>query len=203
MNEIAVEFMLKPDDYLKALRDFQTRKTFSWLISGWLGLPLLVLLILSFFSGNIDASNFGRFVFGLAFGLAALMYPFSIPAATKRQRIKAQNNKITQRYVFSEEGISMASDEYELKHNWSLMKEISESKNFYFLIQVNNPDALQFVPKNAFQSQEQDKVFRDMIGQHLSVIAPIDKGIRGWKLWALTNILSLAINLSVFMMIGD
>jgi hypothetical protein len=203
MNQIVVSFTLTPDDYAKAARDSLARKIFPWLVSGWFGIPLLVLMFLLFIHQNIDISNFGRFVFGLALGLVALMQPFSIPADVKKQIIKTGKTKVTQQYTFADEGVSIVSADYEVKHNWSLIKEISESKKFYFLIQADNPDALQFIPKSAFQNQEQDSAFRNLISQHVSDIKFVDKGIRGWKLWAVASVLSLFLNLGVFMIIGD
>jgi hypothetical protein len=203
MNQIVAEFTLTPNDYAKAVRDSLPRKIFPWLISGWFGFPLLAVLFMFFINQHIDMSNFGRFVFGLALGSVALMQPFLIPADVKKKIIEIGKTKVTQRYTFSDEGISIISADYEVKHNWSLIKEVSESKKFYFLIQADNSDALQFIPKSAFQSQEQDSAFRSLISRHVSDIKAVDKGIRGWKLWAVASILSLFLNLGVFMMIGD
>jgi hypothetical protein len=192
MDEIILEFSLTPDDYGRAVREYMVKNKTQWIISGWLGVPLIVLFFTSFFNHYINAENLGRYTLGLVIGFFALWFPFMSPAQAKNQALKNKKPSTSQKYIFSQDEISITTSEFDGKCKWSIYQSVLESKRFYFLVGADNIFLL--IPKRAFQNAEQEKFFRDLAVHHYSTIKNISKGINGWKLTMLVGILSLIIN---------
>jgi hypothetical protein len=201
MSEIIVEFTPTPEEYRKSTMAFSSKNFWLWFLSGWLGIPTIILVIISWITLGIAATHFTSSVVAIALGFVLIMYPYFGPANAMRQAIRDKRLCMPVKYIFDDEEILVKSDGYDLKYKWNNLERIAESSLFYHL--VHNDAQVQFVPKRAFENSEVEDKFRNMIIAHFSKMEVLEKGIVGWKLAFVSGLISFLVNYSVSTMIGD
>lgn len=203
MDVVAIEFTPTPEDYKKSSLAFLSRNFWLWALSGWLGIPVIVLVIVSWVTLGIAAINFKGSVIAIAIGYVVTMYPYSIPASSMRQAIRNKKLCLPIKYTFDEKEISATTNELEVKYRWSTFGKVFESDLFYFFVQENEPNSFQFIPKRSFDNSMEENKFRSLAIKQISEIQMLGKGVSGWKLALVSSVISLIINYSVLTMIGD
>jgi hypothetical protein len=196
-----VQFTPTPEDFRKSTLAFSSKKFWLWFLSGWLGIPIMFMVIISWVTLSIPIDRFGVSVFALTLGFVFTMYPYSAPANAMRQAIRDKKQSLPVKYIFGKDEIFIKSDEYELKYKWISLKGVAESNLFYHL--VHSDGQFQFIPKRAFENNAMEQEFRDLILAHFPKMEMLEKGIVGWKLALVSSIISLLVNYSVFTTIGD
>jgi len=200
-SEISIEFTLSLEECGQAAQKVAAQNNCLWVITGWLGFPLIAFLLISIFQHKIDAGNFTGWMLGLVFGFVVMMYPFSFSAAAKREAIKSKSTSISQAYTFGSAGVTIKTKLSELKLDWKSFQKVFESKEFYFFVLIDNPRSFYFIPKRAFQTREEENGLRNLMAEHISNIPIIDKGLKGWKLSVLVSFLSLVVNYFAFSLV--
>lgn len=201
MSGITLEFTPTPQDYKKSTQALSSKNFWLWFLSGWLGIPIIILTIISWITLSIAVTNFKASVFVIALGFVLTMYPHSAPASAMRQALRDKKMCAPVKYIFDHDEILVKSNEYEIKYRWASLQGVAESNLFYHLI--HNDGQSQFVPKRAFKNSEVEDKFRNMAIAQFSKIEVLEKGLVGWKLAFVSGLLSLFINYSVLRMIGN
>ncbi len=106
-----------------------------------------------------NSFNLGYFpVLHLLFGIFCLLI---IPVLTYIQAIKTLNQIQTRNYVFANDSIQVINKSGTSSLNWSEIKLIKESTNWYMLFAANKVGL--FIPKNQFLTLEQESAFRGIL----------------------------------------
>ena len=201
MSEVTLEFTPTPEDYKKSTQALSSKNFWLWFLSGWLGIPLIILVIISWVTLGIAVTYFKGSVFAIALGFVLTMYPYSMPANAMRQAMRDKKLCLPVKYIFSDDEVFVKSDSYELKYKWTNLQQVAESNSFYHLI--HNDAQVQFLAKRAFKNGEMEGKFRNMVISHFSNIEVLEKGIVGWKLAFVSGLLSFLVNYNVLRIIGD
>jgi hypothetical protein len=196
MDNVIVEFTPTPDDYKKTSALFLLRKSWIWILSGWFGVSLILLVIVSWVTLDIAAINFKGSVIAIIIGYISTMYPYSIPAGSMRQAIKDKKLCLPITYSFDETQIVASTSEYEIKYKWTNYINVYETKLYYLLVQEGG-NSIQFIPKRAFEKPADEKKFRDLAVKQLGNMQSLESGIKGWRLAFISGVVSFVVNYSV------
>lgn len=176
MEPIVVHFMPTPSDYARASYA-QLWKRQWWLL-------ILVLLPICFYGGIYGIStlvlllNNEETAFtssGMACALLPILIPLAIPAVILliplilAWRVSRQPMLQTQTtYEFGEDAIVVKDAHSELKQKWGNYHKALATRDYYLLVFTVNKGAVRFIPRRAFESQEQENAFRELLARKLN-----------------------------------
>ena len=86
------------------------------------------------------------------------------------QRFFRSNKHFQDRYdiSFSDEGVAIRTPEIDSKLAWSLYTKAVEGRDLYLLVYGRDMRMMTAVPKRAFRSNEDEKLFRHLIVSHIA-----------------------------------
>jgi|SRR5438876_3728022 len=163
-QEIKLEFSYTEAEYLSASRllAFRTSdvmmRLIAFLVLVMVGLMVIPVLIPEF---PIWAA--------VALALlveAALLYNFlvRVPQQCFRGDRKFRDNYA---FMFSNEGISVKTNQLDSKLSWSLYTKVIEGSGLYILVYGKDLRMMTVVPKRAFPNEMQENAFRDLLARHI------------------------------------
>jgi len=192
MEKVTIQFKPKLQDYSLAMRAYMTRGKSFWVGLAVVPMSCVIFLIVSYMNIWV-VESFDRFLIN---GLVIILIlaetsPWWTGWLVARNMSKNRFATLPATYDIDNERLIIAHPEAESKYLWSVFSKAFENKEYFLLTYSTSKNAVQFIPKRAFVSAEQEKLTRDLVTSHLGEVVDIQKGLTGWKLTALSAILFL------------
>ena len=203
MDKVVLQFEPKPNDYSYVIRSFLTYKRMYWVSLGIYSIGTLALLAVSVLSFWIDSLRFSLYLAVIFLMLLFLTsYPLWSGWLTVRNAPKKEHLTLPARYELDDDQVVVVNQLAETKYDWRVFSKAFDDGQYYFLSHSTNKNMLQFIPKRAFASPEQENAVRGMIIRHLGEIEDTQKGLTGWKLTVLTALLFSGLLLCVIAVVA-
>lgn len=158
-----VDITFKYNEYMiKALRGYQHHSLRFW-ISNAIGLAVVLLEIIAYFI----TSNTNLLWFGLAvFIILAFSYATAAYFQPKRFASDSRYSKDFTMSV-SDDEIRLSSEDVNSEANWSFVKKVWETEQFYYLFLGKR----QFwvVPRDRFSDSAHEEQFRQIVSRHQTI----------------------------------
>jgi hypothetical protein len=107
----------------------------------------------------------------ISFFLLTPAYWFFIgPYLTGRKVQKHERLREEMTYYLDDHEVRIIGEKSELKLDWGAYRNTIEVKHHYLLVHRVNKQMFQFIPRRAFESEEQEAAFRRLVEQHLGKI---------------------------------
>jgi hypothetical protein len=176
MEPIKVTFTPTVDDYMRT----RWPAIFS---NTWLVVSTALLIVFALFAGPgiignaLENARNGTFTWGafmanggifiVTFGVM-IVYGLVISPMALRWRTSQHEELVAKTtFTFAENVITSKSRYASSKAEWETFKRAIETKEYYLLIYVTNPGRYQFIPKEAFETDEQEEAFRELLSRKL------------------------------------
>lgn len=175
-DAVQLSFQHTEDEYLAAMRVYfwhatglQTRVIFTYVL---FAAAIVVLPMLLGFSVPLWAN-----LIVLAFAAAAWFHRYTIdlPRAYFRSDPKFRDEY---HLTLTDAGIEFHTENMSSMIAWNFYGGMIESKNFYMLIYGRNTHSLSIIPKRAFQSNDQETTFRQILRRNLAPNLKLSAGER-------------------------
>ncbi len=177
MEPLDLSFTLTHEDYSRVIRAFTLRQPLS----------LILIVVFSLMAGLTMCVGLGAVVLNLAgrelitgtcsplFLLVCIGVPLFLPFHTlflrpylAGQQIKKHEDKLKQiTWVMDDYHLHVASVQTKSEVEWAIFHKAMETKQYYLLVHAMNKHMFQFVPKRAFESPEQEAIFRRYVEKYV------------------------------------
>jgi hypothetical protein len=162
--EIKLEFSYTEAEYLSAARllTFRDSNTLFRLIL----FSVYMMVAASILTGLLTDYPWWVAFIATALFLAALYYNALVQGTRKyfRGDPKLRDNY---HFIFSDEGISVKTAQFESKLAWSLYTRVMEGPDMYLLVYGKDIRMMTVVPKRAFHDSRQENAFRELVTRHV------------------------------------
>ncbi len=164
-DPIYFQFTPNKDDYTKVIRAYYMSDRRLWLVLALAGIMELWLLV-STLAGNFGASPL---VWGLLLALPVVVVYLLVWGPVRLGRRVQKNERLTCEtfWQVGDDQILIKDRFAEAKLDWGTFQRVIETKSYYLLIYAVNSRAFQFVPKRAFESQERQAAFRELVKRNI------------------------------------
>ncbi len=162
-NKLTFSFIPTKEDYVRTFRTVSLRQTVTRLvivITGLFFLSGLVTLILLWPRFNpimvIPLVFFPIYVL-------SVIFPFRLV-----KQVESNERFTTEiKWEIDDTGTILRTKFTESKLDWGTFSEYFESSSYFYLVYSTNKNMSQFIPKKAFNSQDQEKQFRLILDEHI------------------------------------
>jgi hypothetical protein len=180
MEPFEFSFTLTHEDYSRVIRAFTLRQPLYLilivvfgLLAGFTMCATLGTVVLSLTGKELAAGACSPLFLLVCTGIY-LFFPFHVlflrPYLTGRQ-IKKHEDKFKQiTWVMDDDHLHIASVQTKSEMEWAVFGKVVEIKQYYLLAYAMNKHAFQFVPKRAFESSEQEAIFRSYVEKYVGPI---------------------------------
>ncbi len=162
---ISFHFIPTKDDYIRGLRAFETSKTNFKRNMAKIGI-FEALFVVAIFAGSLGDGPWpwllvliGPIILGYFWGILPLRMGRQIE---KNERFTAETT-----WELGEDQIVIKNKFSETKMDWGSFQKVVETGDYYLLIYATSKNMFQFIPKRAFESQEQETNFRELLKRKL------------------------------------
>ena len=137
---------------------------FLFIMGILLTISLIALMHSDLRDGFFGSSSFLFLVFGFTFiGFALFINPLRVANRVKKDERMRSPIQCT----MDEEYIAFKNQFVETKLDWGSFSKVIESKELFLLIHSASKNSFQIIPKRAFTSPEDEKVFREILDAKL------------------------------------
>jgi hypothetical protein len=163
METLTVVCTCTEKDYVKAARAIMMRGPASWVL--WLvGLGMTTCVIVALVRSG-DTGSFFRFA--LLLPAFMVLYTFVLSPMLIARRVRKHERLRTEvTWQFSDVDVLMSNKYSEVRIDWGTFQTVRETKEYYLLAYTVNKRVHQFIPKRAFESEEQEEAFRELLRNH-------------------------------------
>jgi hypothetical protein len=165
---IRVRFTPNPGDYGRVMRAHTVRTR-----TVWLSLAAITILVFLFAWSSLTQSQ-GRDVllWVVVIGaplLATLVVFVWQPMRIRRQVQKQEQFRSDTTWQVDDSQIVIKTSYAETKLDWDTFGQVMETRDDFLLVYASSKRMVQFVPKRAFESPEQEEAFRMLLQRKLRV----------------------------------
>jgi len=186
-DEVRLEFQYTEAEYMTASRllFFSKPETLVRLI-----IFSMLLLTITFLLSMLVVDLIPLWTMVLFVGLFEALLFYNILVRIPRTYFRG-DGKFRDKYeiTFSDEHISVKTSQLDSKLAWSLYTKVIEGPDMYLLIYGKDLRMMTAVPKRAFTSKDQERMFRDLVSRHIadhSKLKPLPAGENDYRPTSLT-----------------
>ncbi len=165
-QEINIRFTPSQGDYQKAIRAYLKRKPITWIAPAFfLGSIVLYLIYLP---KNITPQTCSPVVMVIMLVPILLVYQWVwVPLRLGHKVWQHDRFRSETVWRISDDKIWVKNQYVESKFDWGMFCKVIETRDLYLLIYTVNKKTFQFIPRRAFESEEQESSFRHLVQRNV------------------------------------
>ncbi len=165
-NELSFQFTPTIQDYVRSYQSYQLRRKI--LLVMFAGLALFEVCLFFALIGGPFSHHLVLWAVLIPIPLFFLFFFAAIPLLFIRQ-IQKTKERFLSRIIWQldDRQIQIKNDYSETRVDWGTFQELTETKDYYYLIYTANRTLYQFIPKRALASPNMDAAFREIISRNI------------------------------------